>query len=170
MRLKTHESTALALSYLLYARTSPRPHPLQLFYGAVASVLAQRLLDGVGHTTVCRRGRCYPARNRMHSLPAVAALGLLLSTPLLLAGVHPPYALAPLAALLLHYLEDMVTEGGVYLGEGRVKLVGLRYDDPVANAAASLAFTILLFAAPPGSPVAAAYWAASLAYLLASLR
>ena len=169
MKLATHEATALALSYLLYRWTRGAVHPVALLYGALVSVVEQRLIDAVGHNIVCRRGRCYPARNKVHSLPAVVAIGLALSAPLLATGTPLPYALAPLAGLILHWVEDLVTEGGVYLLGGRVRLGGFSYDSHWVNSATLLSSIALLLLFPPQTSLAVVYWVASLGYVTAAI-
>ena len=166
MRLKVHVATALAATVVIFDVYGWPPPPAAA-YALLAAVIGNLALDELGHTTRCYRGRCYPARNRLHSLPAVATLGLLLSMPLLGAGVAPPAALTPLVSLLIHWVEDLVTERGVYLAGRRVVLLGVRYDSPAANTAAVLASALALFLAPPQCSdwLAAAGWAAALAAL-----
>lgn len=88
-----------------------------VYLGAFAlSVLEQDLIDAIGHTRkVSRSGVVYEARNRWHSLPGVVALGTIIGAPL--AYVTGSWLLLALliAPLVLHWLEDLVTESGIYL-------------------------------------------------------
>jgi len=97
------------------------------------------------------RGRVIPVRNRVHSLPGVIALGALFGA---YVGVTVSWkvAYAPLLALLLHYVEDLVTEGGVYLFGKRVRLGGISYDNLIANRLTVAAFFAAALAATDPLP------------------
>ena len=147
MKLRTHAATAM-LAALLFDALAQRYVPgyaghyvLRAMLVAEALVL-QYLVDAVGHTVRRRNGRVYYARNRWHSLPAAVGMGLGAGLPLaILSGVYAAAA-SPVLALLVHLAEDVVTEGGVYVGGRRVRLGGVRYDSPLANRLAILALLV----------------------------
>jgi len=143
LKRATHIATALLVSALFVELAPPGCHSLLalLMYGA-AVTLSQIGIDAFGHTWVTYKGERFPRRNLLHSLPGVVAWGLGFGAPFLLSC--PLYTLGVVAGMLVHWAEDLVTEGGVYLGKSRVRLpFRVRYDDPLANRAAILAFTAL---------------------------
>ena len=104
------------------------------------AVLSQLAIDAFGHDWAWVRGRLVPRRNRLHSLPALTAMGLAVAAPMVASGAPPGVAAAALAPPILHWLTDLPTEGGVYLGSRRVRPpVSASYDSPAANMAAVLA-------------------------------
>ena len=145
MKLVTHVATALSLSALIAILLRVQCGYVALAMYGVAVYASQHTLDMLGHTWVTYRGRRYPKRNRLHSLPGVVALGLLWGLPLATHGCWQLVA-GVVAGTLLHYLEDAVTEAGVYIGKKRVRLpVRISYDNPFANMlAVSLTLAALL--------------------------
>jgi len=142
MKLATHVATALVASLIVAVLLGARCDYVvyATFFAAVYA--SQYALDAVGHTVRTIHGRRVPVRNRLHSLPGVTAWGAAWGAPFIIRGC-PALAAGLLAGLLLHYVEDMVTESGVYLlGRRRRKApVTFSYDDPWVNAAAiSVAF------------------------------
>lgn len=152
MKIRTHVATALIVSYVIYYMKPCNGGLTELLSLLAISGLSQYFLDRIGHTIRTHGGVSYLARNAIHSLPGVTLLGLALGSPFLLWC--PLYTLAVVIGMLLHLVEDMVTEGGVYLmGDRRRKLpVTFRYDDPLANRVAVLLAMILLSLTwPPSS-------------------
>ena len=155
MKLKTHAATAMLATLLFDALAQERVPGYANHYILRAVLVAeafilQYFIDALGHTVKKYNGRVYYARNRWHSLPAVVGMGLAAGLPLAVStGVYVAAA-APVLALLVHLLEDVVTEGGVYAGGRKVRLGGVRYDSPIANRLAILAFfvpTVLVYPA-----------------------
>jgi len=168
MLLSTHVATAIAVTYIFdYWMASNYPHYAGNLIARVlvyaTAVALQYLLDGVGHTWVKVGSKSVPRRNALHSLPAVLLMGAVAGSAyyaiLRLPELIPLYA----SVMLAHWLEDLVTEGGVYLFSRRVRLPGafrVRYDSPVANRVAvalSLALAYAL-ADPLSSPSAVAFF------------
>lgn len=143
MKLNTHIASALLASAAFVNVAPPECHTwlTLLMYGA-AVFLSQVGIDAFGHTWVTVRGARFPKRNLLHSLPGVVAWGLGLGAPFLFSC--PLYTLGIVAGMLVHWAEDLVTEGGAYLWKARVRLpFRVRYDDPLANRAAIAALTLL---------------------------
>lgn len=123
--------------------------PWMLFLSFGLVVLSQQLIDSIGHSEKKVGKFVYQARNRWHSLPGVILLGLLI-------GLVPAYLAGSLlvlsvfvAPLLIHWLEDLVTEGGVYVlgSRRRIRLPWrVRYDNPWANRAATLTLFVPMLA------------------------
>lgn len=151
MLLKTHASTALALSvivdnYLCHAVEGYSVNLVNRFFIIAISVLVQYIIDVAGHRWKNINGRSVPVRNKMHSVPALVMLSVAL-------GALPAYTtgsslviLVPLSATMLHWLEDLVTEGGVYIFKKRFRLpFRASYDSPRLNRATCVLFMVLLF-------------------------
>ena len=150
MKLKTHASTAIALTYMLdYYVASISPDyasatGVRILVYVTAAAL-QYIIDNIGHTWVRSGIYRFPKRNKLHSLPAMIAIGL---------GVGVAYAIATNlvevlvffpAVMLLHWLEDLVTEGGVYLYQKRIRLpFRVRYDNVLVNRGTILFFALLI--------------------------
>lgn len=168
MLLKTHVSTSLALSvvvdnYLCDMVDGYSTAYLARLYLISISVMQQYVIDAVGHKWKSVAGRSIPVRNRLHSLPAL----LLLSCALGLLAVYALGSLlvlgVPVSAALLHWLEDLLTEGGVYIFRKRVRLpVRFRYDSPLLNRATAVIFAVLLL-------VCAKPFASAFNFLLSSI-
>ena len=145
MKLSTHVvtgvETATIITYTLGSRS--------LVDVTVVSVLAavlQYFVDAVGHTPARVRGRIVPVRNMIHSLPGITILSLIVaSTSYPVEGFNPHIYIGVYAAGLLHLVEDLVTEGGVYLfSRRRIKTpVTAGYDTPTLNYAVKTVFTIV---------------------------
>lgn len=149
MKLATHVATALSIALYVdgYAVQALPGYPDNILARAgwlVWSVVLQYAIDGVGHKYVKRRGVLVPARNRVHSLPVMIVLGV--GSGAVFYGVLGWLALAGgLAFTVLHYVEDLVTEGGVYLVGRRVRLpVRVTYDDTLVNRLAIVLAGLLL--------------------------
>ena len=172
MKLRAHVASALAVAYAVDQYLAGLSQAYASSVVARASLYAvyallQYVVDGVGHTWVRRGKRVYPRRNRLHSLPAMLAMAAAAGAPLYPA--LGPLALAVYApAMLVHWAEDAVTEGGVYLWRRRVRLpFRVRYDDPLANRAAiaaAYAFSAAYVDPFNGDPYALPAFAAVTAY------
>lgn len=146
MLLRTHVSTALSLSLVLdnwIARIDPT---YGKFYVVRAGILLsvwilQHLIDSVGHTWKTYGKIRYPARNRWHSLPALLAMGLALGMPISALVNDYRVSVIYISVVVLHWIEDLFTESGVYFYKKRIKLpIRVSYDNVVINRA-----TVLLF-------------------------
>lgn len=149
MQLKTHASSALIVMLLFDAYMQKNTagysseYLLRLMLFVVAFLL-QYFIDTVGHTVKRYKDRTYYTRNKWHSLPAVLALGIAVGIPFaILSGIYI-VALAPVLALLIHLLEDFITEGGVYIGKRKMRVAKIKYDNPLIN---RLAIIVLLIPA-----------------------
>lgn len=167
MKLVTHIATALVASAIIAVLLDANCDYITMVMYGVAVYASQYMLDAVGHTWVTYRGHRYPKRNRLHSLPGVIGLGLAWGAPFAIRGCYSLVA-GIVAGMLLHYVEDAVTESGVYIGKKRVKLpVRISYDNPFANMAA---ISLTLAA---GLAVLSAKWSSlngpKMMYYLASL-
>jgi len=143
LKLNTHIASALLVSAAFVNLAPPECHTYLtlLLYGA-AVFLSQVGIDAFGHTWVTVRGTRFPKRNLLHSLPGVVVWGFGFGAPFILSC--PYYTLGVVAGMLVHWAEDLVTEGGAYLGKGRLRLpFRVRYDDPVANRLAIAALILL---------------------------
>lgn len=143
MKLATHIASALLVSaiFVKLSPTSCQTYLTLLMYG-IAVYLSQIGIDTFGHTWVSYRGIRFPKRNRLHSLPGIILWGFLFGLPFIISC--PLYTIGLVVGMLIHWIEDMVTEGGVYIGKNRVKLpFRIRYDDPVANRVAILSFIVI---------------------------
>ena len=146
MLLKTHVATALLLAYIFdyhisYLHSVYASNIIARLFVYITSVILQYLIDQIGHTGIRHGDHVYPARNLYHSLPVVILIG---------AGVGIPYYLLLnvkelvylfISVMLLHWLEDLVTEGGVYIWRKRVRLprgMRIRYDSVRVNRLAIL--------------------------------
>lgn len=151
MLLKTHVATALLLTYIFDCYISQK-YP---FYASnliarpiiyATSAILQYLLDQIGHSGMRYKDHVYPARNLYHSLPAVVLIGLATGTSFyLLLGIKDLLWLF-VSVMLLHWLEDLVTEGGVYVGKKRIRLprgMRIKYNSVGANRVAILVFLVL---------------------------
>jgi len=139
MKLKTHVSTGLVLAYMfdfymLSLFPSYSSNILLRFTVYVLSPLLQVLMDGVGHEVSSYHGKSYIARTpRTHSLLGIAGLTLAIGLPLALITQIEYMIYFVLSQLLLHWLEDLPTEGGVYLLFHRVRLGSISYNNIVLN-------------------------------------
>jgi len=143
---------------------------LLLIYGA-AVYFSQIGIDTFGHNWVSYNGIRFPKRNPLHSLPGILLWGLMFGLPFLFSC--PYFTAGIVAGMIVHWLEDMVTEGGVYIRKKRIKLpFGIKYNDPVANRVAILVFMVLfasflfhdIFNSFASSPVTAIYYVFVLIY------
>lgn len=139
MLLRTHVATALSMYLVIdawLASTNPGYSSnlvARLLMIFIVGFL-QYFIDSIGHTWVKVGGRSFPARNKWHSLPGVLAISFAISMPLALVFGDYRIAIFPTASLLLHWLEDLVTEGGVYLGRKRIRLpFMISYDNAFVN-------------------------------------
>lgn len=148
MLLKTHAATALAFTYVFdYFLAESNPsysgNIVARLIVYATSVLLQYLVDQVGHTWKKVGKYRFPARNRLHSLPVMVLMGFSVGLVFRLvtgAELEPVFV----SVMLLHWVEDLVTEGGVYLFRGRVRLpLRIRYDNAAVN---RLAILLSLFA------------------------
>lgn len=146
MLLRTHVATALSLTFLLdyyisYAYPDYGRNIIARLVVYATAVVLQYLIDSIGHTWR-RYGRyTYPARNRYHSLPAMILIGG--GVGAVYSAITGVWALTAIttSVMLLHWVEDLVTEGGVYLFGRRVRLpwrFRIRYDNGIANRTAIL--------------------------------
>jgi len=139
MLLSTHIATALVLAYVFDFYMLK----LYSFYGSnimlriavyVVAPILQMLIDAGGHEVGMYKGRAYFRRTPItHSLPAVFGIGLALGLPLaVITGIKymPHYFVSQ---LLKHWLEDLVTEGGVYIVRRRVRLASVSYRSAALN-------------------------------------
>lgn len=154
--MKTHVSTALALSvvvdnYLCSVVDGYSSAYLVRFYLVSVSVVLQYVVDTVGHRWRNVAGRSVPVRNLVHSLPVLLLLSCVLGLASVYALGSPLVLTIPVSSTVLHWLEDLVTEGGVYVFRKRVRLpVRFSYDNPFINRVVVALFAILLlsFAKP----------------------
>lgn len=150
MLLKTHVSTALALSividnYLSHSVESYSSNLLIRFFVIAVSVILQYIIDITGHKWKNIGGRSVPVRNMLHSIITLVAMSIIV-------GFGPAYItktsrviLVPLSATLLHWAEDLVTEGGVYVFNTRIRLpFRVSYDNPGVNRVTVFLFMIVL--------------------------
>lgn len=148
MLLKTHVATAFALALVLdnmlcsdiiYA-TAYHVRAFLIFLSAGI----QLVLDQFGHRWKTIGDRRIPVRNKLHSLPAIILLTTLLGIPALVSN-RPIVLIIPLSAGILHWLEDLVTEGGVYMLGRRIRLpLRIGYDNPSVNRTVVVLFLALL--------------------------
>jgi len=174
VKLKTHISTGLLLGGIVAYLLDCKPTAWDVLVYASAIAAGNVFLDALGHTWVSRRGRRVPVRNRLHSPLGVLLVSTIAAAPLLYEGEYR-LALGVYAALYLHLLEDMLTEGGVRIAGRRRRIAHVSYDDPIANRLAVLSFIALSLTPAlqaikggPTSPVSL-YWLLSLAYALRAL-
>jgi len=164
VKLATHKATAL-LTTLYFVDGVDDPVALAMLY--VAVIAGQHALDAFGHSWVTVRGKRFPRRNTLHSLPGVIAWGLLFGSPF--AFNHPELTAAVVAGMIVHYLEDAVTEGGVYLWKRRRRLpFRIDYDNPVVNKATILAFLALTAPAAMDLLEGGSVWQSLYAYAVIS--
>jgi hypothetical protein len=147
--LKTHVATALSVTALIDFYISSHDsvyasnYILRLLIYYIVWAL-QTLIDGIGHNWNIIDGHRHPYRNRWHSLPSILGIGLSLGIPMGYYSGNYLVAAIPVVALLLHWLEDLVTESGVYVWKKRVRLpFRIRYNSRIVNR-----LTILVFYAP----------------------
>ena len=137
MKLLTHVSSSLLMS-LWFVSNNDSLEDLGILF--IILVISNYSLDTFGHRWISIHGRMIPARNRLHSLLGVTLWGILFGIVFLVKGNIRLFT-AVLIAMYIHYLEDAVTEGGVYLsGKKRRLPIRVSYDNPLVNK-----FTILLF-------------------------
>lgn len=143
MKLATHTATALLLSIIIlyYAPLHCVSYINLALYG-LAIYFSQIGIDMFGHTWVTYRGMRFPRRNRLHSLPGIMLWGMVFGSPFLLSCPH--LSIGVLMGMFLHWLEDLVTEGGVYIGKKRIKLpFRVRYDNKFVNKGTIFIFMFL---------------------------
>lgn len=150
MLLRTHASTALALAvvidhHLCHHVLGYSEAYMTRVYLLAAAVLVQHLVDSYGHTWSKLGTRVVPRRTVVHSLPAMLAIAVLIGAPPAYIEGSPLILLIPLSATMLHWIEDLVTEGGVYLLKKRVRLpFYVSYDNGLANRLTMVLFMVLL--------------------------
>jgi len=149
MLLSTHIATALVLAYVFdfYMQQQYVSYAsniiMRIIIYAVAPII-QLLVDAGGHEVGVYRRRAYYVRTpRTHSIPAVVGIGLALGIPLaMITGIkYMPHYFVSL--LFLHWLEDLVTEGGVYIVWHRVRLATISYRSSILNRL-TIAFVLAL--------------------------
>jgi len=160
LKLKTHVFSAFVLYTvfdMFFFHKIVTWNPLASFtfrlYMFIAAYFFNYLIDIVGHSFREYNGRIYPARNKLHSLPVMTGISIALYSPTLyyyyfinrdIQMIWITLLYAFLLALV-HFVEDAVTEAGVYVGDRKVRLpVRIRYDDPYANGVAKFVFLGLL--------------------------
>ncbi len=146
MRLSTHASTGASVSVIVAHSLGARGVVPLTLAAALAAVL-QYVIDAVGHSQGRRRGVVYPRRNRIHSLPGVLTLSLMVSLPALpvTGDMFTAIAAGVAASAVLHWLEDLVTEGGVYVLGKRIRVGGVPYDSHGVNLATKIVFLAMLW-------------------------
>lgn len=146
MKLATHTATALMLSVfvLFFTPTNCLSYVNLILYG-LSVYFSQIGIDTFGHTWVTYHGVRFPRRNRLHSLPGILLWGLIFGSPFLLSC--PYLTVGVVLGMILHWLEDLVTEGGVYIGKKRIRLpFRVRYDNKFVNKGTILLFMFLSLA------------------------
>jgi len=141
MLLSTHIATALVLAYVFdfymqqYYEFYASNIIMRIVIYAVAPII-QLLIDAGGHEVGTYRGKAYYVRTPLtHSIVAVLGIGLALGIPLsIITGIkYMPHYFVSL--LFLHWLEDLVTEGGVYIVRHRMRLASISYKSSIVNRA-----------------------------------
>lgn len=151
MKLVTHTSTALISSAIVLNYSNCTEFTAIILYG-IAVYFTQFALDTFGHTWVTYRGKRFPKRNALHSLPGIMGMGLVAGLPFTFSC--PLLGLGIIVGLLVHWLEDLVTEGGVYLAGKRIRLpVRIEYDNVFINKLTILLFITLYFLTPTTTAV-----------------
>lgn len=139
MKLRTHIASALiiALAADHLSVTMVEGYRGEYIIRSVWFILAaitQCLIDSVGHSWVVVRRIRIPRRNRVHSLPVMLLMGLGLGALFYYFTGSQVLLVASVAITLIHWLEDLFTEGGVYLGKRRLRLpLSAKYDSALAN-------------------------------------
>jgi len=176
LRLRTHIATSLAIAYLVDAYVAAHDpeyaqHILTRIAWYIIAVIIQYVIDAYGHTWIEWGKRIIPVRNRFHSLPAILALGLSVGLLVLSATHHKEHLLGSVGFTVSHWLEDAVTEAGVYIGRKRVRLpIRIPYDSVKANRITVLASaTLVLLPGPPRDTYTLIFFIAVILYILSSL-
>jgi len=148
MLLRTHVATALSLTYMFdyYIQLGNHAYAENIIARVIVyatSVVLQYLIDQIGHTWKKYGKHAYPARNKYHSLPAMLGLGGVIGLLYyLVTGVEELVVLFA-SVMLLHWVEDLVTESGVYLFGRRIRLpFRVRYDNGAVNRVAILVLIV----------------------------
>jgi len=147
MLLRTHYVFSTGVLAFLGSLITRDPFDALLFAGSV-SVLANSLIDWLGHEMVRVEGKDLPRRTPLtHTWFRSIFWGFLTTTLLFLlfARETEPFVLLFLFGILVgpsHMLLDVFTEKGIYVKkEGkwvRYALAHFKYDDPFANGLAML--------------------------------
>jgi len=172
MLLSTHIATGLLLAYVFdfymvricgnYAQNMLLRIAVYVF-----APMIQVLMDAGGHEVGTYRGKTYYRRTpATHSLPAVFGIGLALGLPLAFVTGIRYMVHYFVSQLLLHWLEDLVTEGGVYIVRRRVRIASLSYRNALANRTTiTLAVALtLLFTNPLADVITFTYFMAATTY------
>lgn len=151
MLLRTHMSTAFAVAVVLDSYLCSRIAGYSDYYLArvflvSTSIILQYMVDAVGHRWKSFGWRRVPVRNVVHSLPVLLLFSVAIGVaPAYMLGSHLLLAV-PVSAALLHWAEDLVTEGGVYVFRRRLRLpLRISYDNPLVNRATVVAFAVIMF-------------------------
>ena len=144
MKLSTHVVSGIVTAFLVFLVFEPTNNMGLLIAGLIGMV-NQVLIDSIGHETrMGKRGVIY-RRNRWHSIPGIVLLSFITVVPTIFMDqsgfLHILFS--SLSASFIHYVEDLVTEGGVFIGGSRKRIGGVPYDDPLVNIAVKVMFTLL---------------------------
>ena len=158
MLLKTHAATALSLTYLFdYYISLNNPAYKGSWITRIivfaTAVILQYFIDEIGHTWKRYGNFSYPARNKYHSLPTMVSIGAGIGVAYYIITDVPELIGLFSSVMLLHWAEDLVTEGGVYLLGRKIRLpkaLRVKYDNSLVNRATLLVVfaPIILFANP----------------------
>ena len=149
MMLRTHAATALSLALILdYWIASSNPHYRDAYIARIiilaSAWLYQYLIDNIGHTWKTYGRIRYPARNKWHSLPMLALLASLMGIPASILLRDYRVEILYLAIVVLHWLEDLVTESGVYFYKKRIRLpIRISYNNTWINRLTIVFFALL---------------------------